>query len=216
MLCHAVPCRTAFLCRAAALATSQPSPTRRARHPGSTTATCQPHCVPAALAPPCADWLEDRLDSVYKQHPGYSDKASTLFTIDLGAPEELPDALRGEKWSFVQLPLGTLQQVRCGTAHRPAAAAARPAAQRGVARPSARRNRLLPCRLRSRPDAARGSEGRGRLARATQLDFITLGPAPNLAAGTAGLAQRCYCIQASTPPCVLCRRATVPRRSWPR
>ncbi len=60
---------------------------------------------------PGADWLEDRLESVYKQHPGYSDKASTLFTIDLGAPEELPDALRGEKWSFVQLPLGTLQQV---------------------------------------------------------------------------------------------------------
>mgnify|MGYP006921774852 CR=1 FL=1 len=29
---------------------------------------------------------------MYKQHPGYSDKASTLFTIDLGAPEELPDA----------------------------------------------------------------------------------------------------------------------------
>ncbi|PSC70371.1 RNA binding [Micractinium conductrix] len=56
------------------------------------------------------NWLEDRQDSVYKAHPGYNDKASSLFTIDLGAPEELPDALRGEKWSFVQLPLATLQQ----------------------------------------------------------------------------------------------------------
>lgn len=58
-----------------------------------------------------ADWLEERLESVYSRHPGYSDKAATLFTLDLGPPEELPDALRGEKWSFVQLPLATLQQV---------------------------------------------------------------------------------------------------------
>jgi hypothetical protein len=63
-----------------------------------------------------ADWLEDRVESVYQQHPGYSEKASTLFTVDLGAPEDLPDALRGEKWSFVQLPLGTLQQVGAGAA----------------------------------------------------------------------------------------------------
>ena len=46
---------------------------------------------------------------MYRQHPGYSEKATTLFTIDLGAPVDLPDALRGEKWSFVQLPLATLQ-----------------------------------------------------------------------------------------------------------
>ena len=39
-------------------------------------------------------------------------QATTLFTMDLGAPEDLPDALRGEKWSFVQLPLATLQQAR--------------------------------------------------------------------------------------------------------
>jgi len=54
-------------------------------------------------------WLEDRIENVYKVHPGYSEKASTLFTLDLGAPNELPDALRGESWSFVQLPLGALR-----------------------------------------------------------------------------------------------------------
>ena len=64
-----------------------------------------------AVAGPAADWLEERAESVYKQHPGYSEKATNLFTLDLGAPEELPDALRGEKWSIVQLPLATLQQV---------------------------------------------------------------------------------------------------------
>lgn len=51
---------------------------------------------------------------MYTQHPGYNAKASTLFTVELGSPEDLPDALRGEKWSFVQLPLGTLQQVGRG------------------------------------------------------------------------------------------------------
>ncbi|KAI8473792.1 MAG: PsaB RNA binding protein [Monoraphidium minutum] len=52
--------------------------------------------------------LEERLESVYKADPRYSDKAATMFNIDLGVPEPLPDALRGEKWAFVQLPLGPL------------------------------------------------------------------------------------------------------------
>ena len=56
------------------------------------------------------DWLEERLETVYKKDPRYSDKASSLFMLDLGSPEKLPDALRGEKWSFVQLPLSALQQ----------------------------------------------------------------------------------------------------------
>ncbi|KAK9829878.1 hypothetical protein WJX72_008398 [[Myrmecia] bisecta] len=53
-------------------------------------------------------WLEERLETVYKAHQGYNDKAQTLFTLDLGAPGDLPDALRGEQWGFVQLPLGAL------------------------------------------------------------------------------------------------------------
>jgi len=65
-------------------------------------------------------WLEQRIEEVYKKNPGYSDKASTLFTLNMGAPEELPDALRGEAWSFVQLPLnalkGELQEVLNGNA----------------------------------------------------------------------------------------------------
>ncbi|KAF8055656.1 RPA1A [Scenedesmus sp. PABB004] len=53
--------------------------------------------------------LEARLESVYRTDPRYSDKASSMFDIDLGPPEPLPDALRGEKWAFVQLPLGSLR-----------------------------------------------------------------------------------------------------------
>ena len=53
--------------------------------------------------------LEDRLENVYKKDPNYSEKAATLFVYEMGAPEDLPDALRGESWSFVQLPLGALR-----------------------------------------------------------------------------------------------------------
>ena len=47
---------------------------------------------------------------MYKKDAGYSDKATSLFVLDLGPPQKLPDALRGERWSFVQLPLSTLRQ----------------------------------------------------------------------------------------------------------
>jgi hypothetical protein len=54
--------------------------------------------------------LEERLESVYKRAAGFSDKATSLFTLDLGPPQDLPDALRGESWLFVQLPLGLLRE----------------------------------------------------------------------------------------------------------
>ncbi len=47
---------------------------------------------------------------MYKRAAGYSDKATSLFTLDLGPPQDLPDALRGESWLFVQLPLGLLRE----------------------------------------------------------------------------------------------------------
>ena len=45
---------------------------------------------------------------MYQQHPGFDPKAQTAFSLDLGAPQEPPDSLRGEAWQFVQLPLATL------------------------------------------------------------------------------------------------------------
>jgi len=56
-------------------------------------------------------WLQERLEGVYRPDPRYSEKAQTLFNLDLGTPEALPDALRGEKWAFVQLPLGALVEM---------------------------------------------------------------------------------------------------------
>ena len=57
---------------------------------------------------PFTGWLEERLEEVYKRDPGFSETALALPTLDLGPPQELPDALRGERWSFVQLPLSAL------------------------------------------------------------------------------------------------------------
>ena len=53
-------------------------------------------------------WLRERLESVYPEDPRYAPNVKSLFTLDVGAPESLPDNLRGEAWDFVQLPLRTL------------------------------------------------------------------------------------------------------------
>lgn len=61
--------------------------------------------------------LEERAANVYPQDPRFSSSAAaapSLFALDLGAPEPLPDALRGEQWAFVQLPLGSLRRMLRG------------------------------------------------------------------------------------------------------
>ncbi|GFH31018.1 uncharacterized protein HaLaN_29965, partial [Haematococcus lacustris] len=60
------------------------------------------HMVPG---PHAGSWTQRKLPL----DPRYNSKAQALFTLDLGAPEPLPDALRGEQWAFVQLPLRALQ-----------------------------------------------------------------------------------------------------------
>ena len=57
---------------------------------------------------PSLGWLKERLESVYPEDPRYAPSVKPLFTLDVGAPESLPDNLRGEAWDFVQLPLRTL------------------------------------------------------------------------------------------------------------
>jgi RNA-binding protein Tab2/Atab2 len=53
--------------------------------------------------------LNDRLENVYKQDERYTESAGTMFQLDLAPPTELADALRGEQWAFVQLPLSALR-----------------------------------------------------------------------------------------------------------
>lgn len=57
-------------------------------------------------------WLDERYVSVYRQHPGFQDGAAPPLQLEQSFPLELPDALRGEQWAFVQLPLpGVLEEV---------------------------------------------------------------------------------------------------------
>ena len=60
-----------------------------------------------------AGLLEEREETVYKVAAGYSDKATSLFTLDLGPPQDLPDALRGESWMFVQVRRSACQLLPC-------------------------------------------------------------------------------------------------------
>lgn len=60
-------------------------------------------------------WLRERVESTYPQMEGYSTKVAGPLAPEVGAPRELPDALRGEAWQFVQLPLNTLQEELCLT-----------------------------------------------------------------------------------------------------
>ena len=41
--------------------------------------------------------------------PGFSATVASPLGMEQGAPKDLPDALRGEAWQFVQLPLSDLQ-----------------------------------------------------------------------------------------------------------
>jgi hypothetical protein len=55
-----------------------------------------------------ASWLEERQSSVYPQMEGYNKNMVTAATpsfLNVRTPVKLPDALRGEKYAFVSLPL---------------------------------------------------------------------------------------------------------------
>jgi hypothetical protein len=56
-------------------------------------------------------WLTDRLTTVYPLDPGYQGGAipSVKYGVDAVAP--LPDALRGDRWSFVSLPLSSFSDL---------------------------------------------------------------------------------------------------------
>jgi len=55
-------------------------------------------------------WLDERLEAVYKPDPGYDPKASTGFVQQEAIPKDLKDALRGERWFFVQMDWKSLKE----------------------------------------------------------------------------------------------------------
>ncbi|KAL3700678.1 hypothetical protein R1sor_018700 [Riccia sorocarpa] len=57
-------------------------------------------------------WLEERYETVYRQHPGFQEGAGPLLLLEDPLPADLPDTLRGEQWAFVQLPFsGVLEEI---------------------------------------------------------------------------------------------------------
>lgn len=47
---------------------------------------------------------------MYKADARYTPGAASMFSLDLAPPADIADALRGEQWAFVQLPLATLRE----------------------------------------------------------------------------------------------------------
>ena len=66
--------------------------------------------VPSRRCFALMELLEERRLAVYTQDERYSERAVSMFQLDLAPPDEISDALRGEQWSFVQLPLSALAE----------------------------------------------------------------------------------------------------------
>ncbi len=49
-------------------------------------------------------WLQERMEQVYPQEPGYQGGTNPSVRLDAPLPQRLPDALEGQKWGFVTLP----------------------------------------------------------------------------------------------------------------
>ena len=61
--------------------------------------------LPSRRCQTLTKWLDWRVENVYKQHPGFDGQASPMMGFEASSPRPLPDALRGESWAFVALPL---------------------------------------------------------------------------------------------------------------
>ncbi|CAM6033606.1 unnamed protein product [Sphagnum compactum] len=68
--------------------------------------------VPSQRCITLVRWLEERYETVYRRHPGFQEGATPLSLQEQALPLDLPDSLRGEQWTFVQLPLsGVLEEM---------------------------------------------------------------------------------------------------------
>lgn len=56
-------------------------------------------------------WLQERTLNVYPQHPGFQPLMAPPPTLELADPQPLPEALIGQSWSFVTLPMGAFAEM---------------------------------------------------------------------------------------------------------
>jgi len=56
-------------------------------------------------------WLEQRMEEVYPQEPGYQEGTNPSVRLEKPLPQRLPDALEGQQWVFVTLDAADLAQM---------------------------------------------------------------------------------------------------------
>ncbi len=56
-------------------------------------------------------WLEQRMEEVYSQEPGYQGVTNPSVRLEKPLPQRLPDALEGQQWVFVTLDAADLMEM---------------------------------------------------------------------------------------------------------
>ncbi|MHC5613144.1 MAG: Tab2 family RNA-binding protein [Nostoc sp.] len=56
-------------------------------------------------------WLEQRMEEVYPQEPGYQEGINPSVRLEKPLPQRLPDALEGQQWVFVTLDAADLAEM---------------------------------------------------------------------------------------------------------
>ncbi|NER32757.1 MAG: DUF1092 family protein [Oscillatoria sp. SIO1A7] len=68
--------------------------------------------VPSRRTVVLSGWLQERMEQVYPQEPGYQPSpAGASLRFEAPIPEPLPDALEGEQWAFVSLSAGDFDEM---------------------------------------------------------------------------------------------------------
>ncbi len=58
-----------------------------------------------------SQWLEERMAEVYPQEPGFQGGTTPTVSFATTAPQSLPDALIGQKWTFASLPASAFAEM---------------------------------------------------------------------------------------------------------
>ncbi len=56
-------------------------------------------------------WLQQRMEEVYPQEPGYQEGVNASVRLERPLPQRLPDALEGQQWTFVTLEAGDFAEM---------------------------------------------------------------------------------------------------------
>jgi RNA-binding protein Tab2/Atab2 len=78
------------------------------------TKACEELDIPAASSRrtlALSLWLEERMQDVYPSEPGYQPVVNPSVQFVPETPVALPDALMGEKWAFVSLPIAAFDEM---------------------------------------------------------------------------------------------------------